>query len=251
MRQKIVAGNWKMNGSSAFARDYLKQFIPAVSNLEGKVEIILAPPSVYLSQIAQQLEGSAIQLSSQNVAEYSSGAYTGEISSDMLGDIGCSWCLVGHSERRTLFSESDDSVREKVAKLLAARIRPVLCVGETLEERESGRAQEVVAAQVDAVFSHFSEEKLEQIVVAYEPVWAIGTGKTASPEQAQEMHKMIRMQIAAVSEGVAQNVAILYGGSVNAANAKALFEKEDIDGGLVGGASLKADEFTQICEHIG
>lgn len=251
MRQKIVAGNWKMNGSAEFAQNYLKQFIPAVSQLEGKVDIILAPPAVYLSEISKSLGQSAIQLSAQNVAEYDSGAYTGEISSGMLVDSGCQWCLVGHSERRTLFSETDSGVQNKVARLIEAGIRPILCVGETLEERESGRAQDVVAAQVNAVFSRFGEAQLERIVVAYEPVWAIGTGKTATPDQAQDMHKMIRSEVEKVSESLAQSLAILYGGSVNAANAKALFEKEDIDGGLVGGASLKVEDFAHICEQIG
>jgi len=251
MRQKIVAGNWKMNGSVEFAQDYLDKFIPAVSQLQGKVEIILAPPAVYLSDMAKRLADTEIQLSAQNVAEQDAGAYTGEISAGMLLDSGCQWCLVGHSERRTLFSESDESVRIKVAKLIDSGIRPILCVGETLEERESGQAQSVVAAQVDAVFSQLSEESLQKVVVAYEPVWAIGTGKTATPEQAQEMHKMIRSEVAKISEELAQGLVILYGGSVNAANAKDLFEKDDIDGGLVGGASLKADDFAHICEQIG
>lgn len=240
-----------MNGSSAFAKDFVPKLLNAVDVSGSGAQVLLAPPSIYIAEMKALLGESSLQLAAQNVAAYEAGAYTGEVSAEMLTDLGCQWCLVGHSERRALFSETDEAVVTKVSLLLGKGIRPILCVGETLEERESGRVEEIVLGQIDAVFGSLSEEQLKEVVVAYEPVWAIGTGKTATPEQAQEVHKMIRDRIAEGSSSLAENLTILYGGSVNAANAKALFEQEDIDGGLVGGASLKVEEFSQICEQIG
>lgn len=251
VRRKIVAGNWKMNGSLAFVSDYFSALKPALQSKSPDVEVVLAPPFVLLPEVKAQLEDSGIQLSAQNTAAFESGAYTGEVSAPMLKDAGCQWCLVGHSERRAYYQESDQDVVAKVAQLLEMNIAPILCVGETLEEREADRAEDIVVGQVEAVFGHFDIAQLKNVVVAYEPVWAIGTGKTATPEQAQEMHRVIRNRVAEVSEELAGNLVILYGGSVNAGNAADLFSQEDIDGGLVGGASLKAEEFSQICEQMG
>lgn len=240
-----------MNGSKAFIAEFVSQIKPALESVSNDVDVILAPPAVYLSEMTHSLEGCSVQVSGQNVAAYDSGAYTGEVSVSMLSDAGCDWCLVGHSERRALFGETDQDIVEKVRRLLSKGIKPILCVGETLDEREAGDASRIVMMQVEAVLSEFDETELAQLVVAYEPVWAIGTGKTATPEQAQEMHEVIRAQVAKKSAGLADNLAILYGGSVNAGNAAALFAKKDIDGGLVGGASLKVEEFSQICGAIG
>jgi len=252
MRRKIVAGNWKMNGSSSFALDYLNNFKSAIAaaNLSEGIQVILAPPATLLSELKRALSGTAISLAAQTVSAYESGAYTGELSSSMLLDGGCTWCLVGHSERRALFGESNDAVAEKVKQLLRLDIQPILCVGETLEQREDGSAENVVAQQLSAVLNVFTEDELANLVVAYEPVWAIGTGKTATPDQAQTMHKKIRAKVAEKSAGLANNMTILYGGSVNSVNARELFSQDDIDGGLVGGASLKAEEFSKICEQI-
>ena len=201
--------------------------------------------------MAELIENSPLSLAAQNLSPYDSGAYTGELSSTMLLDVGCKWCLVGHSERRALFGESNDEVVKKVKQLLQKGVQPILCVGETLEQSDSGIAEEVVAEQLNAVFNVCSVNELTRLVVAYEPVWAIGTGETATPDQAQAMHKSIRSEVEKKSASLAGDLTILYGGSVNAANARELFSQQDIDGGLVGGASLKAEQFSQICEQMG
>lgn len=241
-----------MNGSVAFMRDYLQAFADQSSgSLPEGVEVLIAPPAVLLSSFSSASEGLAIQLAAQNVAAFEKGAYTGEVSASMLKDVGCTWSLVGHSERRALFGELDSDIVAKISQLLEAGLKPVLCVGETLEEREAGRAQEVVSEQVGEVLARFSIEALSGLVIAYEPVWAIGTGKTATPEQAQEMHAFIRQLVANKSAGLAADMAILYGGSVNVQTAEELFGQDDIDGGLVGGASLKVSDFLQICRSAG
>ncbi len=240
-----------MNGSVAGITDYVSALQENTQSAADSVTVIIAPPMPLLGSMAAAMSGSSLKLAAQNVAMWDKGAYTGESSAAMLSELGCGFCLVGHSERRALFAEDDAQVLAKVRRLLAADIKPVLCVGETLEQRESGQAEEIVHAQVLAVLSELTVQEREQLVLAYEPVWAIGTGKTATPEQAQAMHASIRRAIAGLDESLAQQMTILYGGSVNAANAQALFAQEDIDGGLVGGASLKADEFSQICEAIG
>ena len=254
MRRKIIAGNWKMNGSLDFMQDFMADFKKVAAEKAlldaSNLQIILSPPSVFLHKMKLLVSESNIDIAAQNVSSYESGAYTGEVSSSMLLDTGCKWCLVGHSERRTLFSETDNEIVEKVEQLLKNNIQPILCVGETLKERENGQANTVVERQVEAVFGYFDEQVLSNLVVAYEPVWAIGTGKTASPEQAQEMHKNIRSRVAEHSSSLAESLSILYGGSVNASNAQSLFVQKDIDGGLVGGASLKVDEFSLICEQV-
>lgn len=250
MRRKIVAGNWKMNGDIGFAKEFSSDLRNKVSGAQLACDVMVAPPAPYLSIVSQAFSDAGIKLAAQNVAEYASGAYTGEVSASMLGEFGCSASLVGHSERRSLFAEADERIAEKVSRLLEQGIAPILCVGESLEEREAGSAKKVVGGQVAFVLSRFSVEQLSSLVIAYEPVWAIGTGKTASPEQAQEMHAYIRDVVAQASKDLSESMSILYGGSVNAATAKELFAQPDIDGGLVGGASLKVEEFYAICQSF-
>ncbi|MEH6444357.1 MAG: triose-phosphate isomerase [Oceanospirillaceae bacterium] len=244
MRNSIVAGNWKMNGSKAFAEKMSQQVNVFAKSLEN-VTVVLSPSSVYLSQVQDLAEN--YSAAAQNVYSAQSGAYTGEISVSMLQDIGCEYVLVGHSERRQLFAETDQMVAEKVAAVISASITPILCIGETLEQRKAGDAFAVVKRQVLSALKEL-EITGDDVVIAYEPIWAIGTGETASPEQAQEIHAYIRSVLAdEISAGVAQKVRILYGGSVSATTAKQLFSQTDIDGGLVGGASLKIDDFKIIC----
>lgn len=250
MRQPLVAGNWKMNGSSESIKvllDGIKQSLGTI----GRAEVVVCPPFVYLAEVRVQLEDSSVSLGSQNVSEHPSGAFTGEIAASMLQDFDCRYAIVGHSERRSLFGESDSQVAAKFAAARDAGIRPILCVGEVLEEREQGITEQVVARQLDAVIDAAGVDALGDGVIAYEPVWAIGTGKTASPDQAQAVHAFIRARIAEQSAAVAENVQILYGGSVKAANAPELFAMPDIDGGLIGGASLDAGEFIAICRAAG
>jgi triosephosphate isomerase (TIM) len=246
MRQPLVAGNWKMHGSraenSALVRSLLDQLLPG-----SGTEILLCPPFVYLSDVARLLSESEVALGGQSVCDEPQGAFTGEVSAAMLKDVGCRYVLVGHSERRQLFGEDDALVARKFVAAQSQGLVPVLCVGETLEEREGGQTTEVVARQIDAVLSVSGAAALASAVIAYEPVWAIGTGRTASPEQAQDVHAMIRGRVTARDATIGGSVRILYGGSVKASNARELFAMPDIDGGLVGGASLKADEFAQIC----
>ena len=242
-RRKIVAGNWKMNGSS-------ESVVELVKGLKAcdTVDVVVAPTFVYLPLVAQQLVDSPIKLAAQNVSEYTSGAYTGEVSLSMLQDFSVSHVILGHSERRALFAETDAQVAKKVAATIAAGLTPILCVGETLEQREAGTTLMVCNAQVDAVLNEIGVELFEKVVIAYEPVWAIGTGKSATSEQAQEVHKGIRDNIASKSVEIAEKIAILYGGSVKASNSAELFAQADIDGALVGGASLDAKEFNSIIE---
>lgn len=254
-RQKIVAGNWKMNGDRNFSGHYLAHFQDNLTKLgfvrNEKMAVLLIPPAIYLADILSLLRDENpfdIQLAGQNVAAFDAGAYTGEISATMMREF-CAWSLVGHSERRALFAESDQVVVEKVGRMLDAKVSPIICLGETLEEREQGRAEACVRTQLQALLSEYSEEQLDGMVLAYEPVWAIGTGKTASPEQAQSMHGFIRSVLAEKSEALAEKTPILYGGSVNAGNAGELFRQPDIDGALVGGASLKPEEFADICQQ--
>ena len=242
-RRKIVAGNWKMNGSS-------ESVVELVKGLKSNdaVDVVVAPTFVYLPVISDALKGSEIKLAAQTVSEFASGAYTGEVSLAMLKDFSVSHVILGHSERRSLFLETDAQVAKKVLATLDAGLTPILCVGETLEQREAGTTLDVCNAQVDVVLELVGVEMFDKIVVAYEPVWAIGTGKSATSEQAQEVHKGIRDNIAEKSLEIAQKVAILYGGSVKASNSAELFAQPDIDGALVGGASLDAKEFNSIIE---
>lgn len=244
MRVKFVAGNWKMNGSLASNEALLRVLVPALTGISG-VDCAVCPPYAYLSQVQRLLQGSRVTLGGQDLCQHGNGAYTGGVSAAMLRDCGCAWVLVGHSERRALFGETDGLVAEKFAVAQQAGLRPVLCVGETLAEREAGATEGVVARQLDAVVQRCGVTALRDAVIAYEPVWAIGTGKTASPDAAQAVHAFIRGRV--TDRAVAAAVRIVYGGSVKAANAVELFAMPDIDGGLIGGASLVAEEFTAIC----
>ena len=243
MRKKLVAGNWKMHGSLAENAALLAALKPALAG----VEAVVCVPFPYLAQVQAELTGSSIAWGAQNVSEQAKGAFTGEVSVSMLKDFGCKYVIVGHSERRSLYGESDALVASKYMAVQAAGMTPILCVGESLEERESGVTEAVVARQIDAVIEAAGVASLAKAVVAYEPVWAIGTGKTATPEQAQAVHAFIRGKIAALDAGVAEQLVIQYGGSVKAANASELMAQPDIDGGLIGGASLVAEEFVAIC----
>ena len=247
MRQVMVAGNWKMNGTSESVKELMagiKQGMTAVS----KAEVVVCPPAVYIPYVSGVAAGSAVKVGSQNVCDEDKGAYTGEISADMLKDTGCEYAIIGHSERRALYGETDELVARRFAAACRNGIKPIFCIGETLEERESGITNDVCARQIDAVIALEGVSALAEGVIAYEPVWAIGTGKTASPEQAQEVHAFIRNKIAGLNEEVAEGLRILYGGSMNPANAKELIAQPDIDGGLIGGASLKAEDFLAICQ---
>ncbi|OUS29183.1 triose-phosphate isomerase ['Osedax' symbiont bacterium Rs2_46_30_T18] len=243
MRNPIVAGNWKMNGSASFAAKMSQQVNVFAAGLN--VEVVLSPPSVYLSQVQQAAE--SYSTAAQNVHFAASGAFTGEMSVSMLQDLGCEYVLVGHSERREMFAENEQFVAKKVAAVVGASLQPILCIGETLEQRHSGQAFDVVKQQLLSAISGL-ELTAGQLVIAYEPIWAIGTGETATPEQAQEIHSYIRGVLAEqVSAEMADKTRILYGGSVNAETASQLFSQPDIDGGLVGGASLKIEDFKNIC----
>jgi triosephosphate isomerase len=246
MRIPLVAGNWKMNGSLAANANLLDGLLRELRDLIA-VRCAVCVPYPYLSQVAELLQGSRIAWGAQNVSEHGAGAYTGEVAGGMLAEMGCSWVTVGHSERRALFAESDQQVAAKYAAALKAGLTPILCVGESLQEREQGITESVVKRQLDAVVDKAGIAGLAKGVVAYEPVWAIGTGKTASPEQAQAVHAFLRAELAARDRAVADVVPIVYGGSVKAQNAAELFAMKDIDGGLIGGASLKVDEFVTIC----
>jgi len=239
-----------MHGSRAENADLVRTLLDLLKP-DARAEVLLCPPFVYLWEVGRQIKDSDVALGGQSLCAEAQGAFTGEVSGAMLRDVGCRYALVGHSERRQLYREGDALVARKFMAAQSAGLLPVLCVGETLEEREAGKTGEVVARQVDSVLAVSGVAALERAVIAYEPVWAIGTGRTASPEQAQEVHAMIRAQVAALDGTIAASVRILYGGSVKASNARELFAMADIDGGLVGGASLKADEFAQICAAAG
>ncbi len=250
MRQKLVAGNWKMNGSKASIKELLDGIKKGIGDVVDS-EVAVCPPAIYLGEVESQLSGTPIAWGAQNLSTEASGAFTGEIAASMINDFSCKYVLVGHSERRTLYGEDDAIVAKKFAVARAAGLKPVLCIGETLEERESGVTEEVCARQLQAVIDLEGVAAVADGVIAYEPVWAIGTGKTASPEQAQEVHAFIRKSLAEQDAGVAEKVQILYGGSMNAANAAELLAQPDIDGGLIGGASLKAEDFLTICRAAG
>lgn len=246
MRKKLVAGNWKMHGSLVENKALLDALLLELGQERGMGGIVCAP-FPYLAQVQSILSGSGLAWGAQNVSNHMKGAYTGEVSTAMLQDFGCSYVIVGHSERRALYGEDDATVAAKFAAAQAAGLIPILCVGETLEEREADVTEAVIGRQLDAVLAVSGIASLERAVVAYEPVWAIGTGKTASPQQAQDVHAFIRGKLAVLDKNVAASLVIQYGGSVKAANASELFAQPDIDGGLIGGASLVADEFIAIC----
>lgn len=247
MRQLFVAGNWKMCGNKASIAQLMQGILKELPTLS--ITCAVFPPFVYLDYVANLIKGSHCELGAQNVNAATEGAFTGEIAAPMLVDMGCRYVLVGHSERRLLYGETDAVIGAKFKAAKAAQLTPILCVGETLAQREAGQTAAVVLAQVASVVQVLAgkTQLLRNAVLAYEPVWAIGTGKTATPEQAQEVHALIRQFIASHDQDLALQLRILYGGSVKASNAQALFAMPDIDGGLIGGASLQAQEFLQIC----
>ncbi len=245
MRKTIVAGNWKMNASKESVNKLVMGILSGMSNVSS--EVVICAPFPYLSQVEALITHSQVRLGAQNLNTNMSGAFTGEVSADMIKDFGAQHVIVGHSERRSFYGETNTIVAEKVKAALDSGLIPLFCVGETLEQREAGETESVVAAQINTVVDLVGIDAFLNIVVAYEPVWAIGTGVTASPEQAQEVHAFIRQLLANNNYDVAQQTPILYGGSMNAANAKELIACADIDGGLIGGASLKPEDFLQIC----
>ena len=249
-RQTIIAGNWKMNKTPKEAEALLKEVIPKAAN--AACEVVVCTPYVDLPAACAAVQGSKVSVGAQNCHFKASGAYTGEISTGMLTELGVSYVIIGHSERREYFAETDETVAEKVAVALAAGLRPILCVGESLEQREQNVTDEHIRTQIKKDLSKVSAEDMKKVVIAYEPIWAIGTGKTATSAQAQEVCKMIRGTLAELyGEAVAESVTIQYGGSMNAKNAAELLGQPDIDGGLIGGASLKAEDFGQIIAAAG
>ena len=251
MRKNIVAGNWKMNKSFSEAEDLLSDLVDLLEGKKVKCEVVVCPPSVYLEMASDFADESIFSVGAQNVSEFENGAYTGEISAEMLAAVDIDYCIVGHSERRKYFTESNQSLALKVDKLLDQGIIPIFCCGEVIAEREAGDHFKVVEKQIEEGLFHLNEDEFSNIVIAYEPVWAIGTGLTATPKQAQEMHAYIRKLIGdKYGKKIAAETSILYGGSCNPSNAAELFSQNDVDGGLIGGASLKADDFFKIVQSI-
>ena len=247
MRRPFVVGNWKMNGTRAEASKLVQDILnglPAVSH----AELAVCPPFILIPLVAEKLAAAAVALGAQNLSSEAVGAFTGEISALMLRDYGCKYVIVGHSERRSLYGEGDETVARKFAAALEQGLTPILCVGETLAEREADETEKVVARQLQAVLERNGIKAFASAIIAYEPVWAIGTGRTATPQQAQSVHAFIRDRLASADRPVADDMRILYGGSVKGANAAELFREPDIDGGLIGGASLNAAEFLAICQ---
>ena len=247
MRKYIVAGNWKMNTTVPEGVELAKAVVEKAKELPANVDLVVAPPFTHLACVAEALKGSKVALSAQNCADHEKGAYTGEVAVNMLTSLGCQYTILGHSERRQYYGETDEKLVVKTKLALEAGLKVILCVGENLEEREAGKHFEVVKTQTEAVLFNFTAEDMKNIVIAYEPVWAIGTGKTATAAQAEKIHACIRSVIAGkFGKEVAEDMTILYGGSCKPSNAKELFAEKDIDGGLIGGAALKADDFIQI-----
>ncbi len=247
MRKNIVAGNWKMNLTFQEAEDLIDEIANNLDEENLKCEVVVCPPALYLEVASDYADESRLRAGAQNVSEYEQGAFTGEISAKMLASIQIEYCIVGHSERRKYFGETNAQIARKIDRLLDYSIQPIFCCGEVLQEREENRQFDVVKQQIEESLFHLTPEEFSNVVIAYEPVWAIGTGKTATPAQAQEMHAFIRGLIAGkYGDQTAQDTSILYGGSCNASNAKELFANPDVDGGLIGGASLKKNEFLKI-----
>jgi triosephosphate isomerase len=245
-RMPFIAGNWKMNKTVGEAVDLVRQLKASISGLEG-VEVAVAPPFTALYAVHKELEGSSIRLAAQNLFWEEKGAYTGEVSPPMLKELGCQYVILGHSERRQFFGETDETVNRKMKAALGQDLKVIFCIGETLEEREKGKTFSVIERQITGGLKDIGKEGMKRVVVAYEPVWAIGTGKTATPEQAEEVHRFIREKLEKLySRGIAEEVRIQYGGSVTPENVKGLMNQKNIDGALVGGASLKSDTFSKI-----
>lgn len=246
MRQPLIAGNWKMNNNDAESVELVSKLREMISGVK-EVEVVVAPPYTALGSVAEVIKDSNISLSAQNMFWEEKGAFTGEISPSMLKDIGCQYTIIGHSERRQYFGETNETVNKRLKAALKASLIPIVCIGETLEEREAAKTLAVIEQQLKEGLNNLSSDEMEQVVIAYEPVWAIGTGKTATPQQAQEVHHFIREVIAQIfGGGVAEEIRILYGGSVKPDNIDQLMAQKDIDGALVGGASLQADSFARM-----
>lgn len=246
MRKKVIAGNWKMNMNLHQSQKLVSEIINGLGK-DDKTEVIVCPPFTSLSEVNSLLKGTQIKLGAQNMYYEESGAYTGEISADMLKSVGCEYVILGHSERRVIFNESDELINKKIKAALVKGLKPIFCIGELLEQRESGETMKVVSSQVEKGLEGVSAEQMKNVIIAYEPVWAIGTGKTANPEQAQEVHSFIRELVAKkFSSSIADGLIIQYGGSVKPDNSGELLSQKDIDGALVGGACLKADSFLGI-----
>ncbi|NQU35058.1 MAG: triose-phosphate isomerase [Bacteroidetes bacterium] len=251
MRKNIVAGNWKMNNTFQEAEELISVIADELDEKDLQCEVIVCPPSIYLEMASDYGEESILSIAAQNVSGYDNGAYTGEVSASMLEAMGISYSIVGHSERRKYFNETDAQLAEKVDRLLDYNMKPIFCIGELLEEREAGNHFNIVESQLEKGLFHLNKDEFLNVVVAYEPVWAIGTGVVATPEQAQEMHSFIRGLITKkYGVDIAEDTTILYGGSCNASNASTLFANKDVDGGLIGGASLNADDFIKIIESF-
>ena len=246
-RKRLVAGNWKMHGSLQMTTDLISGVLAGTADMSN-IEVLVCPSFPYLAKTADSIANSAILLGAQNMSEQLQGAFTGEVSASMLKDIGCQYVLVGHSERRELYGDTNELVAQKFAIAVEQGLIPIFCVGETLQQRNAGSTNQIIAEQLDAVLSKTAVQAFANAVIAYEPVWAIGTGETATPEQAQEVHAFIRQKLNELDETVAKGVQILYGGSVKPDNAVMLFSQQDIDGGLIGGASLKSEDFVAICQ---
>lgn len=250
MIRPLVIANWKMNGSYAANHSLLTNLLPDIA-IDPAIQVAICPPFPYLAQVGQRLVGTSVRLGAQNAGREVSGAHTGEVSVRMLRELGCDYVLIGHSERRALYGETDATVADRFAQVSRAGLTPVLCVGETLDQRNRGETGAVIAGQLTAVLDRVGEQGFVDAVIAYEPVWAIGTGETASPAQVQKVHADIRALLARYSHALSVRIPILYGGSVKADNARDLFQKPDVNGGLVGGASLDAAQFIAICDALG
>ena len=251
MRRPIIAGNWKLNLTIAESRDLAQQLVDNLADITDR-DIVIAPVFTALSTVAQVIKQSTVQLAGQNCYPQTSGAFTGEVSPECLSDVGCHYIILGHSERRQLFGETDDFINQKLLKTLEAGLKPILCIGETLEEREAEQMLNVLDRQIKGGLANLTAQQMANITIAYEPIWAIGTGKTATAEQAQQAHSFIRKVVQQLfNPDVAENIRILYGGSVKPDNVDGLLAEEDIDGALVGGASLKAEDFIRIVQFAG
>ncbi|MGJ8526766.1 Triosephosphate isomerase [Halomonadaceae bacterium LMG 33818] len=249
MRMPLIAGNWKMNGSSALVDEFQKRI--SQTTLPANVEVVVLPPFPFIQHMKEKVAPLGVSVGAQTLNPEPHGAFTGEVSGAMLGDVGVDYVLVGHSERRTLFHESNEDVRKRVIAAIENGLKPILCVGETQEERESGATRKIVLQEIDAVIASLDAEQRKQLVIAYEPIWAIGSGRTSTPEDAQEVMLLIRNYLREFDVQLGESMRLLYGGSMNADNAGALLAQQDIDGGLIGGASLKVDDFLKICKEAG
>ncbi len=250
MRKKVIAGNWKMNKNRQEAQEFMKEFIPLVADTQN--EVVICAPYLDLSNLVEMTKGTNVKIGAQNMHWEENGAYTGEVSASMLKEIGVEYVIIGHSERRQYFNETDETVNQKIKSAFAHGLKPIVCVGETLEQREQGITKQVITNQTKLALEGLTTEQVENTIIAYEPIWAIGTGKTATSEDANNSIQEIRQEIAQIyGQNTAERVIIQYGGSVKSANAKELFTTSDIDGGLVGGASLKAEEFSKIVKYEG